>query len=275
MKVYVPGSLPEALKMKEENPSFLWLAGGSDIMVYQKSGRISPEGLIAIQYLPELQKVRFDDGLQLGAGLTFSQLLDNPLVQEHAPDLIDALRTVGSIQVRNQGTLGGNIANASPAGDTLPVLYLREAVLNVCNQNGERKVKIQDVINGPRAIALEKDELICSVSLPVVQKPTRYGFFKVAPRKALAITKVSLAFHEFSSYPDWNGAIALGAVGPTIIRPLKTEEYLRGRPFSKQMISAVKSVFMNEVQAIDDIRSTSVYRSEVAFELLMKALLVN
>lgn len=273
MNIYVASNLQEALKLKQDHPSFLWLAGGSDIMVYRKFGKIDPEGLIDIHRLPELQKVKKTEGfLEMGAGMTFSQLLENPLVQEYLPDLVEALSTVGSIQVRNQGTLGGNIANASPAGDSLPVLYLREVMVRIRSLENERMVKINDLIQGPGNIALKPEELILSVLVPEETLPERYGFLKIAPRKALAITKVSLAFHEHSRNSCWEGRIALGSIGPTVIRPEKTENYLHSHPLSRDILPEIEPIFKKEIQAIDDIRSHAWYRSEVAFELLKRAL---
>jgi len=274
MKVYTPHSLEEALKIKEENPEYLWLAGGSDIMVHRKFNRMHPSGLIDIHRLSALQDVRRTDAgeFEMGACLTFTQVIENPLVRRTLPDLIEALETVGSMQVRNQGTVGGNIANASPAGDTLPVLYLRKALLKVRSRKEERKVAIKDFIIGPGQTVLQPDEIIVSVILPPLPAMPRYGFLKLIPRQALAITKLSLAYHEYSRTPGWEGAFALGAMGPVVIRPVKTEQYLRENGCSPALLGELKDVFMQEIQPIDDIRSTASYRSSVAFELLKKAL---
>jgi xanthine dehydrogenase small subunit len=252
-----PASLDEALRMMRDEP-LAPLAGCTDVYVGLHFGREERRGFIDVRSLDALRGIRLDgDTLRIGAATTCTELIRSAAVRERLPALVAAAREVGGAQIQNRGTLGGNIANASPAGDTLPVLAVAEAVLLLRSADGERRVPITAFPTGYRATVLRPDELIVAVEVPPVEG-TQW-FRKVGTRAAQAISKVVMAAVRAP-----NPRIALGSVAATVVRVPATEACLA----EGGSIDEAVRVLAAEIRPIDDVRSTAEYRLRVAGNLL-------
>jgi CO/xanthine dehydrogenase FAD-binding subunit len=221
-------------------------------------GTVASRRFLDLQGLRELRRIRTDgDALVIGALSTYADLMRSPLVRRGLPILAEASRWVGSPQIQNRGTLGGNIANASPAGDALPVLAVAEATVVLRSVGGERRVPFGSFYTGYRQTVMRPDELIVAVEIPPVAG--RQWFRKVGTRAAQAISKVVMAAVRAP-----RPRIALGSVAPTVVRVPRTEAVLAGGGG----IAEAQVILMDEIQPIDDLRSTAAYRRRVSANLL-------
>jgi xanthine dehydrogenase FAD-binding subunit len=250
------------------------IAGGTDVMVFQKSRRGVPpkfaKPVVFIDHLSELKQVyQNNKDLHIGACCTYTELLEHPLIPFA---LKNAIRTIAAPAIRNRGTLGGNICNASPAGDTLPLLYVYNAKLLLRSENGERLVEISDFIQGPRRVGRLANEIVAEIILPSVLEEGSYVIFeKVGNRNADAIAKVSFAgFIRINKERIEDIRFAFGAVGPTMVRSIDIEKKLVGKtiPLADTDIATIVAGFDKMIRPIDDQRSTAVYRKTVALNLL-------
>ncbi len=247
-----PQSIREALGMLREGP-VTPLAGCTDLFV----GGLGPETrYLDLWGLDELRGIRMRrETLALGALTTFSELIRSKVVRRRLPMLAAAAADIGGPQIRNRGTIGGNIANGSPAGDTLPVFAAAEAVVVLESADGTRRVPFNAYYTGYRRSVRRPDELIAAVEVPAVEG--RQWFWKVGTRAAQAISKVVMAAVRADAC-----RVALGSVAPTVIRCPKTEAAL------EYSIDHGIRALRAEIQPIDDIRSTAEYRRRVACNLL-------
>ncbi len=274
MKVLLPTSLDEALGALHSDPGMHVLAGGTDFMVEVNYNQRRPRAILSLRFVDELRAWHRDDGmLVLGAGVRFTDIMETEIAKM-APALAQAARTVGSPQIRNTGTIGGNVATASPAGDSLPVLSVLDAVVNLKSASRARSVSISDFVTGVKKTWLAPDELITSISIPVADGPQE--FLKVGKRNAMVIAVANLAFA--CSPERRHVACALGAVGPTIIRCTDAEGFIRERiDWSRRRVrnreDLVRFGEMCSAAAmpIDDHRSTSRYRRHAISVMAQRA----
>lgn len=250
------------------------IAGGTDVMVLHKSRRgvppKIPKPIVFIDHLSELKQVyQHHKDLHIGACCTYSELLEHPLIPFA---LKNAIKTIAAPAIRNRGTLGGNICNASPAGDTLPLLYVYNAKLQLRSVNGDRMVAISDFIQGPRRVGRLHNEIVTEIILPsALEEGSHVVFEKVGNRNADAIAKVSFAgFIRTSNDRIADIRFAFGAVGPTMVRSIDIEKKLVGKtiPLADADIVQVVAAFDKIIKPIDDQRSTAAYRKTVALHLL-------
>ena len=247
------------------------IAGGTDIMV-AITGELgpAPERMLDLSRIDELRGISLEaNGLVLGARTTYTEIRRSALCREHLPALVEAAATIGAAQIQNRGTLGGNIGNASPAGDTLPILLAADAVILVGGQRGEREIAAKDFFVSYRKTALAPDELILQVRFPLA--PGReLRFRKVGTRRAQAISKVvmALAWHDAGRQGWLDVRVALGSVAATPIRAQATEQVLEGTHPTPQVADLAAETLAGELKPIDDVRSTADYRREVAARVL-------
>ncbi|HLA77943.1 MAG TPA: FAD binding domain-containing protein [Vicinamibacteria bacterium] len=267
-----PRSLEEALEVLIQRAGEVRpVAGGTDLLVKAKDGLVDPSALFDLSLVPELQGIEERNAfLRLGAATTHAQLAASPLVARYVPALAQACALIGGPQIRNQGTLGGNLANGSPAADTAPPLYVSDALVEVVSVSSRREVPIAEFFTGPRQTVLTPDELIVAVRVP--KRPgVRAAFVRLGQRQAQAISKVSVAVAMTfaDGKPDWV-RVALGAVAPTPIRAREAEKaLLAGGP---EALRAAREMVQAEVKPISDLRSTSAYRRVMAGVLLERAI---
>ena len=272
-----PKTLRQALVMLTEEPRLTPIAGCTDVYVGLHFGTVAERRFIDLWSLDELRGIALDDGrLRIGALTTYSEIIGSKLVNRRLPMLVAASREVGGAQIQNRGTLGGNIANASPAGDTLPVLAAAGADVILRSARGQRTVPFESFYTGYRASVRQPDELIVAVEFPVING--RQWWRKVGTRRAQAISKVMIAGvrprpERGSRAPrvardESNGGsgvrIAFGSVGPTVVLARHAALILqRGGTLADAQAALAK-----EIAPIDDVRSTREYRARVAMNLL-------
>jgi CO/xanthine dehydrogenase FAD-binding subunit len=246
------------------------LAGGTDLMV-QMTGEIGelPERVLDIWALDELRGINVEaDALVIGALTTYTELRRSPVVAEFVPALVEAAATIGAAQIQNRGTIGGNVVNASPAGDTLPVLLALGAGMVLGSATGERTVHADDFWPSYRTTARRDDELLLRVRIPLT--PDRQvRFRKIGTRRAQAISKVVMALAWTSTGEAWTDVrLALGSVAATTVRVAATERVLEGIRPSPETADAAVEALTAELMPIDDVRSTAAYRRLVAGRVL-------
>ena len=248
------------------------IAGGTDLMV-ALTGELGepPERVVDLWRLDELRGIAVDgDSVSIGALTTYTDIRRSALCREHVPALVEAAATIGAAQIQNRGTLGGNIANASPAGDTLPVLLALDATFVLGSARGERTVPADAFWTAYRRTALAGDELVLRIRIPLAAG-REARFRKVGTRRAQAISKVVLALSYLDAGPSgpWSGVrVALGSVAPTPIRARATEAALEGRPPTPETADRAAETLAGELEPIDDVRSTAEYRRLVAARVL-------
>jgi xanthine dehydrogenase small subunit len=270
--VVSPRSLGEAYAMLADQ-QYRALAGGTDLIV-QLTGELGPppERVLNLWGLDELRGIAVrDDCLELGPLTTYAELRRSPDCRAHAPALVDAAATIGAAQIQNRGTIGGNVMNASPAGDTLPVLLALDAVLVLGGATGEREVAAIDFWPAYRRTAARPDELLVRIRVPLAADREQ-RFRKVGTRRAQAISKVVVAA-AWRGPGAWRDVrIAIGSVAPTPIRVAAAEAALEGRPRTLDTVEAAVEALGNAIQPIDDVRSTAAYRREAARRVVRRLL---
>jgi CO/xanthine dehydrogenase FAD-binding subunit len=256
--VLTPRSLEEALELKAEHPDALPIQGGTDVMVALNFDRARPELLLNLNEVRELRGFARENGdLRLGAGLTYAEAMQASLAAE-LPALAEASRTVGSPQIRNRGTIGGNLGTASPAGDALPPLLVERAEIELASVNGSRRIPLQDFLLGPKRNALAPDELITAVLLQPTGQPQT--FMKVGPRNAMVIAVCSLAVVVDRERGELRAAF--GSAAP--VTGLVTSSVEDAESFPAKVAEAASP--------IDDVRGTAAYRRHALRVLTQRAL---
>jgi CO/xanthine dehydrogenase FAD-binding subunit len=270
-----PDNLHAVLSLLADEPAqWLPIAGGTDIMVLYAAGKLPNRNLINIWNIPELRQIEvFPDRIRIGAACTYTALRGHEVVSKEFPLLATVASWTGGIANQNRGTLGGNIANASPGADSLPALLVCDAEVTLISLRGERQVAYRDFHTGYKKTALAADELIRDISLP----RKFVGYFsharKVGARNAQAISKVCLAaLGQISGGMIRDLRLAMGSVAPVPIRLHETERVLTGKKIDSSLIEAARKSVVSEIQPIDDIRSTARYRAAVAGNLVAEFL---
>lgn len=261
-----PRDLDDALAARGAHPGAVPLAGGTDLMVDLNFDRRRPERIIDLNRVAELEGWERDDGeLVIGAGMTYTRIVRE--LADAAPGLAIASRTVGSPQIRNRGTVGGNLATGSPAGDALPPLVAAGASVQVASSAGGRSLAIGDFLTGPKRTALAPDELITSVRLPAARGPQQFA--KVGPRNAMVIAVCSFAL----ALDLEAGAVgtAIGSAAPTVVRAPEAEAFLAGvveeaggwespPPLTDAARRRFGALVGAAASPIDDVRGSAAYR---------------
>jgi CO/xanthine dehydrogenase FAD-binding subunit len=279
MRVLLPRTLDEALEMKAATPDAVPIAGGTDVMVLLNFDRFRPPAFLDVSRLPELRQWRREgEVVFLGAGVTFSRVIRE--LGAFAP-FVQAARTVGSPQIRNRGTVGGNLGTASPAGDALPVLAAYDADVVLTRAGGAtRTLPWSEFLTGPKRTALHADELILGARWRPVRGPG--SFSKIGTRNAMVIAIASLCLVVDEGQRTVR--VALGSVGPTIIRAREAESFGaaamtdaglwddRRAPLSPTTIGDFAERVAAAARPIDDVRGTAAYRRHACRVLARRAL---
>ena len=253
------------------------VAGGTDLLV-QLTGELGdpPERVLDIWHLDELRGIRVDsNAVVLGALTTYAEIRRSPLITEFLPAFAEAAATIGAAQIQNRGTIGGNVMNASPAGDMLPLLLACDAQLVAGTAQGERWIPVREFWPGYRQTALEPSELLLRISIPLpAGRQLRYR--KVGTRRAQAISKVVMALSwqaDLDPGSPWRDVhLALGSVAPTPIRAPASEAVLEGSAPTEAIADHAASALAGELNPIDDVRSSADYRRAVAARVLHRLL---
>jgi xanthine dehydrogenase small subunit len=253
-----PRSVRDALRMLRDDGPLTPLAGCTDLYVGLNFGTLGDRRFINLWDLDQLRGIEARGGvLRIGALTTYTEIIRSAHVRRHLPMLAAAAREIGAVQIQNRGTIGGNVANASPAGDTLPVLAAADAMVELRSADGVRKVPFTSFYTGYRESVRRMHELITAIEVPEVDGAQ--WFRKVGTRAAQSISKVVMAGVRAD-----RPRIALGSVAPTVVRARRTEDALA----AGVSIVEAQRILQTEINPIDDLRSTAAYRREVAARLL-------
>jgi len=272
MQVLRPRTPAEAVRLFGRHPEALPLAGGTDFMVGWNAGLLNRRTVLDLSPVRAWKGIRRTRaGLAIGTLATHARLRDDARVRAAFPLLAEAASVIGAAAVQNRGTLGGNIANASPAGDSFPPLAVYEAVVRTVSPDGERRCPFLEVFAGPKKTTLRPAELITAVELPSLPKrPTRQMFRKIGTRAAQALSKTVAAG---LLWLDGKGRVeelrfALGAMAPTVRRLHAAEAYILGRRLTPATVDRAVELLAEDVSPIDDVRSTAAYRLAISRALL-------
>jgi CO/xanthine dehydrogenase FAD-binding subunit len=274
-----PTSLDQALALKQRlGAEASFMAGGTDVMVQVGQKKLSCQALISLRGLKELRGVRLDgDTLLLGAATTLSEVLADPLLALHTPVLVDAARVMGSTQMRNVATVGGNVMSAAPSGDTLCPLLCLEAVCHLASPQGSRQVPMGEMFLAPRQSAARSDEVLThlAIALPTAGGQASAGaFLKLSRRAALDLALINLAV-QFWLSPDGaaiaKARVAAGVVGPTPLRLPEAEEVLTGAAPSAAILEQAAQSLGNSCSIRDSHRCAAWYREEMLRVLCQRA----
>ena len=274
-QLVAPASLQEALSLLADEPgAWLPISGGTDVMVQYASGKLAARKLVSIWNLPELRTVEvLPDEIRIGAGCTYTDLRQHAIAEREFPLLARAAGWTGGIANQNRGTIGGNIANASPAADSLPALLVYDADLILVSVRGQRRLPYRDFHTGYKKMKLAPDELIRAICLP--RRFADYLSYsrKVGARNAQAISKVCMAaLGRTSGGLADDVRIAVGSVAPIPVRLTETERVITGKTIDPSLLILARKVAAAEIRPIDDIRSTASYRSAIVGNLIAEFL---
>jgi CO/xanthine dehydrogenase FAD-binding subunit len=252
------------------------IAGGTDILPKLKEREMkAPEVIIALKGIPDLGYIKYDEvsGLSLGALATIHAVETSPIVQERFGVLFQAAESMASAQVRNRGTLGGNLCNAVPSADTAPALLTLEASLKLTSQSGERIVNVEDFFTGPNETVLTDEEILQEIHVPNLPPHSKGRYLKLTPRRSMDLAIVGVAVVVTAEDGICNDIrIALGAVAPTPTRVRRAEDIVRGEKLSGDVIERAAQIAAEECCPISDHRASAEYRTEMVKVLTKQAI---
>jgi carbon-monoxide dehydrogenase medium subunit len=250
------------------------LAGGTDLLVELKHAVHEPKFIVDVSRLRELKSIAVaDDGLHIGALATHGEIMASSLVRDMFPALVEAAHSIGAVQTRNLGTLGGNLITCVPSMDSGPTLMALDAALTVANATGERRMPLAELFAGPRKTTLKPGDLLVDIVIPKenLNKPAAFEKFGLRKGQALALVNAAAAF--FRDKGNFKAPrIALGAVAPVVIRAPKAEAYLEGRAISPEAMAEAGRIAATEAKPISDFRASADYRRDLIAVLVKRAL---
>ena len=269
-----PQSLKEALAMMSDRPEAIPLAGGTDLLVQMKEGHRSVRALLSLKRIPEVHQFAQNGMLTFGSAVTVGQIAANPHIQQDYTALAIGAGLIGSVQIRNMATVGGNLCNAAPSADTASPLLVLGAQAVIASAQGERTIPLEVFFLGPGQTALQSGELLQEI---VVPKPSAYSgsfYIRHTPRARMDIAVVSVAaaitLDQDGKMAD--ARLALGAVAPVPMRATQAEALLRGQACTDDLLHEVGATAAREAQPIDDLRASAEYRRHLVNVLTQRAL---
>jgi CO/xanthine dehydrogenase FAD-binding subunit len=278
VEILAPDTWEQALAMKAAQPEAIPIAGGTDLMVALNFDRARPQAILDLTRVPELREWGTDDGrLRVGAGVTYTRLIAE--LGDRLPGLAIAARTVGSPQIRNRGTVGGNLGTASPAGDGLPPLYVSDAEVELVSATGARRLPVTEFVTGPKRQAAREDELIAAFHLPAATGAQQFA--KIGTRNAMVIAVCSLSL---AIWPERRAVCAcIGSAGPTPMRAGEAEAFIAGvldeeglwegrGPIADAAVESFGELVAAAAAPIDDVRGSAAYRRHALSVLARRTL---
>ena len=274
VQILAPDTWEQALALKAEHPDALPIAGGTDVMVELNFDRVRPEAMLDLTRVAELREWGAENGgLRVGAGVSYTRIIDE--LGDRLPSLAVASRTVGSPQIRNRGTVGGNLGTASPAGDALPPLYVADAEVELASLQGTRRVPIGEFVTGPKRTCAREDELIAAFVVPAAAGSQQFA--KIGTRNAMVIAVCSVAL---AIWPEQRAVrVCLGSAGPTPLPAPEAEEFIAGAidwdspaPIADAHLARFGELVAAAAKPIDDVRGSAAYRRHALAVLGRRAL---
>jgi CO/xanthine dehydrogenase FAD-binding subunit len=272
-----PQNLNQALSWLQQDPSITPISGGSNLIVDMRAGKHSPAVVMDLSHLPELHTLtRVDGTIQLGSGLTINEILNSPLLSQTAPLIQQAAQVFANPIVRNRATLGGNLADGSPAADMAPPLLALDAQVTLQSATQQRVLPLSEFFLGVRKTALQPGELLTKVTIPIAAPLSSGIYYKIGLRKADAIAVVSAAvWVAFDANGRcWQAHIALGSVAPIPLRAVAAENLLEGQVFTEEWFQQAADAAAAAAQPISDVRASADYRRHMV-QVLVRRLLIS
>jgi len=272
-----PGSLKEALNIKGHyGKEVTVLAGGTDLLVRMKSGKEAPSHLLDLQQAGP-DHIQLNSDVRIGAMASLSEIVDHQGLQEKYPILAEAAREVGAIQTRTLATLGGNICTGIPSADMIPPLLVLDSQLVLSSSRGDRVIRLEDFLLGPRQLLLEEDEIVTEIIIPGRKSPGRQGFafLKVGKRKALRLSIINVAI-KLELDPDSDVindiTMVMGTVAPVPLRLRKVEEFMSGRKLTGELVTEATPLIKESISPRTSLRASKEYRLYLAETLFARGL---
>ena len=265
---FVAPKTEEELKREISAPESFIMSGGTDLLVKIRIGKVNPQKIVSTSKIPTLHFVDDnDDEIVIGSTVTHAELLDYKPLKEEFPILFDAIFTIGSPQIRNRGTLVGNVMNASPAGDGLLALYLLGAQVEISSGN---IIDVDEFVKGPGRTILPKGEYVKSIHIPKFKWDHHY-FEKVGQRNSMTISIASIGWLiKCGSGAIENFRLAFGSVAPTVLRLKDVEEFAKGKRIDEKFVRSLSAMVRERVTPIDDVRGSAQYRKKLCSNLVYR-----
>jgi len=269
---YQPETLDEAFRLKKNIPESLYISGGTDLMVRIKKRELRPRALISLRSIPNFSGIKNSEIIRIGAMTSISDILKNSLLHEKYPILIQAAKELGSIQIRNMATIGGNLCNGSPAADMAPPLLVLEAKVRLQSGQKSRDLPLEKFFLGPGETGLSSGEILTGILLEPPEQNTKTIFLKKGrTRMDLAVASVAAQIRTDGDR-CLRARIAAGSVAPTPMRLFEVEALLEGAALSRELLTEAKQLAAKSVSPITDVRSTADYRCHLVGVLVKRAL---
>jgi carbon-monoxide dehydrogenase medium subunit len=269
---YQPETLDEAFRLKKNIPESLYISGGTDLMVRIKKRELRPRALISLRSIPNFSGIKNSEIIRIGAMTSISDILKNSLLHEKYPVLIQAAKELGSIQIRNMATIGGNLCNGSPAADMAPPLLVLEAKVRLQSGQKSRDLPLEKFFLGPGETGLSSGEILTGILLEPPEQNTKTIFLKKGrTRMDLAVASVAAQIRTDGDR-CLRARIAAGSVAPTPMRLFEVEALLEGAALSRELLTEAKQLAAKSVSPITDVRSTADYRCHLVGVLVKRAL---
>jgi len=260
---FKPQSLEEAFTLKRKHPDARYVAGGTDIMVQIKNREIKPSALISLRNMPELSSIEINGSARIGAAVTIADIAQHPELERNYPVLVAAAKRLGSVQIRNAATIGGNLSNCSPCADTATPLLIMEAKVKLRSPEKTREIPIADFFQGPSESCLITDEILVEIVIEPPSEKARTVFLKKGRVKMdLAVASVAVLL-EMESSTCLKARLAAGSVAPVPLRLSSVEELLEDQTITADLIGEAQRLAMENVSPITDIRATEEYRRQI------------
>lgn len=274
-KYFRPESIEEAISLCQRyGEKAKYIAGGTDLIVKIKERQIRPQYLISLKHIPNIDQIRYENGeLRIGALTTHRKLELSPVIRRHFPILIDAVENIGSVQVRNIATIGGNIVNAAPSADGAIPLITLGALIHTVGPKGERTMPLEDIFIGPGQTSLEQGEILIEFRIPKLLPKTGAAYCKHMRRAAMELPLLGVAVlisfeDDFATCKD--ARIGLGVLAPTPIRAKNAEQVLKGKRVTDDLLKHAGEVAARECKARDSFRGEAWYRRAVVEVLIQR-----
>ncbi len=271
-----PGNMQDAIAALQANDEPYLLAGGTDLLIGMKTNAVKPKCLIDLKGIPGLDCIEYNNGFKLGTLTTVQDVEASPLIREKIPALSEAAGTLGSIQIRNRATIGGNLCHGSPAADMAAILLAMNCELQIATGNGTKTIGLDQFFTGPNSTVLNRNEVLSQIIIPKEIEQFKGIYLKHGPRKAMDIGIVNIAILLDA---DVSGGfcnqimIALGAVAPRPIRAKKAEALLNANRLTPELIQVAAEAASDEATPITDFRASAAYRKELVKNLIIKCIL--
>jgi carbon-monoxide dehydrogenase medium subunit len=270
-----PDSMDDAMAALRENDNPCLLAGGTDLLIGMKTNAVRPRCIVDLKGIPAIDSIEYNSGFKIGALATTRDIEVSPLIREKLPALSEAAATLGSIQIRNRATVGGNLCHGSPAADMAAILLAMDGKAKIVSDNGEKTIGLEQFFTGPNRTAVGRHDILAQIVIPEKMEQFKGVYIKHGPRKAMDIGIVNIAIvldADFKRGVCNQILIALGAVAPTPIRAKKAEALLNGNELKPDLIDQAAAAAAGETNPITDFRASAGYRKDLVKNLVARGI---